>query len=867
MKEVIVRSERNKHEVGLDLTEEEKDLLIILYIQKQARSLPIQIAIKVMQYVYFYIGRDYTKPFVSNDHTDILSKLEMELNQIFTTSSTDLEVSVDGGSTVVSSESKRFIRSVVNLIKHRKVNGELGIRTSVVLLQTLQFDYKFISSLLGDASQDSVSLVYNSRVFKLPNDIPSPLHWMDISLFVLVEDERLTNQLRKYVSVVTKVNHALSSEHTKMNREFDSVALMAMASFCGSYSSNSGKRYDVTTVLADNKITTVNTSYAFEIPPNHNNNNNQDIIQIVYVFNPLSKAGQRAVSLFPLFEHHLKIPQLVLMTPAIEITEFPLQNYYRFVLPPIDNNSVSSGAVFNQLPVQHTLTIRTDVPEAWNVQAFKAHQDIDNLRCTQSKSGDGVCGDPITEIIAVPTPEDADVDSDQDVESVDSSSMELTSQQRPKDLTRVTYILKSLIVPGQCFESSKTHIKPPAGLQLLLKSDNVINYRNKSGDTYEYGESIRHSDTLVMHNLGYFQLQANPGVWRLTLAPGRADSLYSVDDVPPGQNGLPVFIHSFGDAVKRVFVTKKSGLEHIKLLDDSAAVYDIEEPKAEIKKRVVVKKIKSPEQDKATPTSTTGTTSNMWKSLSSLWKQSGGNTKYFSSKTINSLKSGNAIAGVYNEDQEIVEEEEYTEPERIHIFSLATGHMYERLLRIMMLSVTKRTSMPVKFWLFENYLSPTFKQSAELMSIKYGFEIGYVTYKWPSWLTQQSEKQRIIWGYKILFLDVLFPISVKRIIYVDSDQVIRADLKELWNIDMGGKPYGYVPFCSSRNETLGFQFWRSGFWHDHLRGLPYHISALYLIDLQNFRRRGVGDILRSTYDGYAYRISCKKYVYGMYLYI
>ena len=44
-------------------------------------------------------------------------------------------------------------------------------------------------------------------------------------------------------------------------------------------------------------------------------------------------------------------------------------------------------------------------------------------------------------------------------------------------------------------------------------------------------------------------------------------------------------------------------------------------------------------------------------------------------------------------------------------------------------------------------------------------------YKWPRWLNQQSEKQRTIWGYKILFLDVLFPLSLKKIIFVDTDQV------------------------------------------------------------------------------------------------
>mmetsp|Transcript_4835 Transcript_4835/g.7194 ORF Transcript_4835/g.7194 Transcript_4835/m.7194 type:complete len:268 (+) Transcript_4835:1-804(+) len=166
----------------------------------------------------------------------------------------------------------------------------------------------------------------------------------------------------------------------------------------------------------------------------------------------------------------------------------------------------------------------------------------------------------------------------------------------------------------------------------------------------------------------------------------------------------------------------------------------------------------------------------------------------------------------------------------------------------MMLSVTRQTSMPVKFWLFENYLSPSFKHIASAMAAEYGFEVAYVTYKWPQWLHQQTQQQRIIWGYKILFLDVLFPLHVKKVIYVDSDQVIRADLKELWEMDLQGKPYAYTPFCTSNKETLGFQFWSQGFWKDHLQGKPYHISALYVVDLQKFRRGAVGDNLRAIYD-------------------
>lgn len=88
--------------------------------------------------------------------------------------------------------------------------------------------------------------------------------------------------------------------------------------------------------------------------------------------------------------------------------------------------------------------------------------------------------------------------------------------------------------------------------------------------------------------------------------------------------------------------------------------------------------------------------------------------------------------------------------ETVNVFSLATGHLYERFLKIMMLSVTKRTSAHVKFWLFENFLSPTFKATAKAMAERIGCEVGFVTYKWPYWLRAQSEKQRIIWGKSYL---------------------------------------------------------------------------------------------------------------------
>lgn len=49
-------------------------------------------------------------------------------------------------------------------------------------------------------------------------------------------------------------------------------------------------------------------------------------------------------------------------------------------------------------------------------------------------------------------------------------------------------------------------------------------------------------------------------------------------------------------------------------------------------------------------------------------------------------------------------------------------------LRIMMLSVSRHSSRRVKFWLFENYLSPSFKHSAAVMAREFGFEVRDVFY-------------------------------------------------------------------------------------------------------------------------------------------
>lgn len=331
------------------------------------------------------------------------------------------------------------------------------------------------------------------------------------------------------------------------------------------------------------------------------------------------------------------------------------------------------------------------------------------------------------------------------------------------------YELEHLLLEGHCFDLSTG--QPPRGLQFTL---------GMSQDPLM-------QDTIVMANLGYFQLKANPGAWTLRLRKGRSEDIYQIlahdgTDSPADAGDVIVVLSSFHSKIIKVRVQKHPDKLHEDLLSEATE------------------------------------SKGLWDSLTS-------------------------IAGVGSEDGEKKKKEDV-----LNIFSVASGHLYERFLRIMMLSVLQHTQTPVKFWFLKNYLSPSFKETIPHMAKAYGFQYELVQYKWPRWLHQQTEKQRIIWGYKILFLDVLFPLAVNKIIFVDADQIVRTDLKELRDLDLEGAPYGYTPFCDSRKEMEGYRFWKTGYWASHLGYRKYHISALYVVDLKKFRKIAAGDRLRGQYQ-------------------
>ncbi|XP_074593457.1 UDP-glucose-glycoprotein glucosyltransferase isoform X2 [Brevipalpus obovatus] len=458
-------------------------------------------------------------------------------------------------------------------------------------------------------------------------------------------------------------------------------------------------------------------------------------IDLIAIVEPLSRGAQKLAPILSTLHKVFNARVKVFLNCIEKHSDMPLKNYFRFVIDSEmnfneENNNLSNmEAHFADMPQSPLFTLHMTTAENWLVESVASPFDLDNIHLEEI-DGPGVWAD---------------------------------------------FELEYLLLEGHCFEQSTGN--PPRGLQFVLGSKSNPNV----------------TDTIVMANLGYFQLKANPGAWLLRLRSGRSDDIYNIvshenTDPASDSNNVAILISTFRSNVVKIRVNKKPGKQNEELLYDSD------------------------EDDEA---------NGLWDSLSS-W--TGGKKKQI------------------NETQDKASE-------KLNIFSLASGHLYERLLRIMMLSVLKQTKTPVKFWFLKNYLSPTFKDFLPFMAQTYGFEYELVQYKWPRWLHQQTEKQRIIWGYKILFLDVLFPLDVKKIIFVDADQVVRVDLTELRDLDLEGAPYGYTPFCDSREDMDGFRFWRTGYWASHLHGRKYHISALYVVDLQKFRRIAAGDRLRGQYQG------------------
>ncbi|THG16451.1 hypothetical protein TEA_010218 [Camellia sinensis var. sinensis] len=554
-------------------------------------------------------------------------------------------------SSVVAESNQAFIDKVcdladANALSSKRLRTALSEFSVDELKGRLNKVGQFLYRQLGLESGDN-AVITNGRVIHLDGStfLSHDLH--------LLESVEFKHRIKHIVEVIEEVKWEDIDPDMLTSKFISDIIMFVSSSIATRDRSSESARFEV-----------LNAKYSAVVLNNKNSS-----VHIDAVIDPLSATGQKLSSLLRVLWKSVQPSMRLVLNPLSSMVDLPLKNYYRYVVPTVDDFSSTDYTVygpkafFANMPLSKTLTMNLDVPEPWLVEPVIAVHDLDNILLEN-------LGDLRT--------------------------------------LQAVFELEALVLTGHC--SEKDH-DPPQGLQLILGTLSTPHL----------------VDTIVMANLGYWQMKVSPGVWYLQLAPGRSSELYVLKD-GDGSQGMTsskrITINDLRGKLVHLEVVKKKGKEREKLLVSSD-----DDSHSQGKK-----------------------------------KEHG-----------NSVRRG----------------------KRINIFSIASGHLYERFLKIMILSVLKNTNRPVKFWFIKNYLSPQFKDVIPHMAREYGFEYELVTYKWPTWLNKQKEKQRIIWAYKILALYVVDLVKFRETASGDNLRVFYENLSKdpnsLSNLDQASKCYPDLP--------------------------------------------------------------------------
>ncbi|ETO27493.1 UDP-glucose ceramide glucosyltransferase-like protein [Reticulomyxa filosa] len=365
---------------------------------------------------------------------------------------------------------------------------------------------------------------------------------------------------------------------------------------------------------------------------NSDANENEVVYDIVSVLNPLSPHTQKLVSLFkelylykPLHATAPKFNIQILFAPDLNMKDeinkygFPskLNRYYRLAF---HANSLS----------QHLASIGQSSSDHWghplNIQDNFVFQNVpkDQVELFISFICNFLIYICVLTMGIVNTPGTWLFEALGGVHDLDN----LLLSKVPSSKVTARYQLLHILLQGQCFDE---HSSPVAGLQLELNPG--------------------HTDTIVMQNLGYFQLKSNPGIWNLHLKEGRSRQVYQINTQAINDpraafdeqtQRLYVTMSTFTSTPFRLYVKKQVGMENEDLLPP-------------------LEKKDEPDQK-----GKDGKLVNIFKS-------------WFGDQADN---TDSAIAGSTNGKTNRRKDAKAPEDTTVHIMSVASGHLYERFLKV-----------------------------------------------------------------------------------------------------------------------------------------------------------------------------------------
>ena len=377
------------------------------------------------------------------------------------------------------------------------------------------------------------------------------------------------------------------------------------------------------------------------------------------VLDPLSPQTQRIISFIDeLYDYHNLFDIDILLNPISEMKDeinkygFPkkLARYYRYVFNP--NNYIrdldkNNRAIFINMPSDDVLTMGiTDTPGTWLYESLVCKYDLDNLL--------------LSKVIST------------------------------NEILSVNYHLTRILIQGQCFDEKS---KPVPGLQLELK--------NNSNHIFDA--------TIAMQTLGYWQLKANPGVWQIKLRDGRTTQVLDIDTnktkskdsiISNGGHIIKTVLNSFTRSPFRLRVKHKLGMENEELLPQLTE----EQIEAQEQRRLKEKQQRELKLNKEEKNKESGSESADSDSTGSFLDKL--KTKIFGTNSDNKdnnkednnkddkkeddQDNDNPLASLFN-----MKPEKYVAPTpqrrvdaksdeetTIHVMSVASGHLYERFLKV-----------------------------------------------------------------------------------------------------------------------------------------------------------------------------------------
>ncbi|XP_063005624.1 UDP-glucose:glycoprotein glucosyltransferase 2 isoform X3 [Melospiza melodia melodia] len=241
---------------------------------------------------------------------------------------------------------------------------------------------------------------------------------------------------------------------------------------------------------------------------------NDPFYDVVAIVDPLTREAQKMTHLLIVLKDIINMKLRLFLNCRSKLSEVPLKSFYRFVLEPELNYGINK-----HLPSEPVAKF-LELPES-----------------------------PLLTLNMI-TPESWLV------EAVNSScDLDNIHLQEIKGAVIAEYELEYILLEGHCFDV--TTGQPPRGLQFTLGTE----------------KNPVMVDTIVMANLGYFQLKANPGAWMLRLRKGRSEEIYQVfshegTDSVADLADVIVVLNNFRSKIIKVQVQKKPGKVNEELLTD-----------------------------------------------------------------------------------------------------------------------------------------------------------------------------------------------------------------------------------------------------------------------------------------------------------